>query len=666
LRRPAAVGYKPARGHPMPDAVKVTLPDGSQKEAPRGTRIADFVREKIGQGLAKAAYVAKLDGEAVDLSRPIDRDARLEVVTTRNPEALEVARHDAAHVMASVVQKLYPGTQVTIGPSIEEGFYYDFARDRPFTPDDLEKIEKATNEAIRADAPFVREEISMPEALALFEKMGETFKVEIVKDIAARGAKTLTLYRHGDWVDFCLGPHGPSTGRIGVVKLLSVAGAYWRGDPRNPMLQRIYGTSFFKKEELDAYLARIEEARKRDHRKLGPALGLFTFHPYAPGAAFWLPNGTTLYHTLGDAMRRLTRKNGYLEVKTPLLFNKRLWETSGHWGKYRENMFLVVDSETDPSLPLEERCNQSLKPMNCPSHHLIYAMQKRSYRELPLRYHTQDALHRNEASGTLGGLTRVRQFQQDDAHIYLAESQITDEVRRLAAQIDVVYKALGLPYTAKFSTRPELKLGEEATWDRAEGALRAALEAIGLPYELKPGEGAFYGPKIDFDVTDSIGRKWQLATIQLDYQAAERFDLGYVGEDNREHRPVVIHRAIYGSFERFIAILTEHFAGAFPAWLAPVQARVVTVSDRFNEWAREVAERLVALGFRAEMDESSDKLGAKIRNAQIQKIPFTLVVGEKEVEARGVSPRRHGGEDLKSMPVDAFVELLRREAAPPY
>jgi len=650
----------------MPDAVKVTLPDGSQKEVPRGTRIADFVRERIGPGLAKAAYVAKLDGEAVDLSRPIDRDARLEVVTTRSPEALEVARHDAAHVMASVVQKLYPGTQVTIGPSIEEGFYYDFARDRPFTPEDLEKIEKATNEAIRADAPFVREEISMPEAIALFEKMGEAFKVEIVKDIAAKGAKTLTLYRHGDWVDFCLGPHGPSTGRIGVVKLLSVAGAYWRGDPKNPMLQRIYGTSFFKKEELDAYLARIEEARKRDHRKLGPALGLFTFHPYAPGAAFWLPHGTTLYHTLGDAMRRLTRKNGYLEVKTPLLFNKRLWETSGHWGKYRENMFLVVDSETDPALPLDERCNQSLKPMNCPSHHLIFAMQKRSYRELPLRYHTQDALHRNEASGTLGGLTRVRQFQQDDAHIYLAESQITDEVRRLAAQIDVVYKALGLPYTAKFSTRPEVKLGEEATWDRAEGALRAALEAIGLPYELKPGEGAFYGPKIDFDVTDSIGRKWQLATIQLDYQAAERFDLGYVGEDNREHRPVVIHRAIYGSFERFIAILTEHFAGAFPAWLAPVQARVVTVSDRFNDWARDVTERLVALGFRAEMDDSSDKLGAKIRNAQIQKIPFALVVGEKEVEARGVSPRRHGGDDLKTMPLDAFVDLLRREAAPPY
>ncbi len=650
----------------MADSVKVTLPDGSSQETSRGTRIADFVRAKIGAGLARAAYFAKLDGEAVDLSRPIEGDARLEVVTTKAPEALEVARHDAAHVMASVVQKLYPGTQVTIGPSIEDGFYYDFARETPFTPDDLERIEKATNEAIAADMPFVREEVSMEAALGLFERLGEKYKVEIVRDIAAKGAKTLTLYRHGDWVDFCLGPHGPSTGRIGVVKLLSVAGAYWRGDPRNPMLQRIYGTAFFKKDDLEAWLHRMEEAKKRDHRKLGPALGLFTFHPYAPGAAFWLPGGTTLYHVLGDAMRRLTRKYGYVEVKTPLLFHKKLWETSGHWGKYRENMFLVVDSETDPSLPLEERCNQSLKPMNCPSHHLLYAMQKRSYRELPIRYHTQDVLHRNEASGTLGGLTRVRQFQQDDAHIYLAEPQILEEVRSLMRQIDTVYKSMGLAYTAKFSTRPDQRLGDDASWDRAEGALRQALEVIGLPYELKPKEGNFYGPKIDFDVTDSIGRKWQLATIQLDYLAPDRFDLTYVGDDNREHRPVVIHRAIYGSFERFIAILVEHFAGAFPAWLAPVQARVLTVSDRFDDWARQVTERLVGLGFRAERDESSEKLGAKIRNAQLAKIPFALVVGEKEVQAEGVAPRRHGGEDLKTMPLDAFVEILRKEAAPPY
>jgi threonyl-tRNA synthetase len=650
----------------MPDLVKVTLPDGSSKDAPRGIRIADFVRESIGPGLAKAAYLAKLDGKPVDLTRTVESDARLEVVTTKNPEALPVARHDAAHVMASVVQKLYPGTQVTIGPAIEDGFYYDFARAEPFTPEDLEAIEKATNEAIRADHPFVREEVSMEAALGLFEKLGERYKIEIIQDIAAKGAKTLTLYRHGDWVDFCLGPHGPSTGRIGVVKLTSLAGAYWRGDPRNPMLQRIYGTSFFDKKDLEAHLKQIEEAKKRDHRKLGPQLGLFTFHPYAPGSAFWLDNGTRLYHTLGDAMRRLTRRNGYLEVKTPLLFNKRLWETSGHWGKYRENMFLVVDSETDPSLPLEERCNQSLKPMNCPSHHLLYAMQKRSYRELPIRYHTQDVLHRNESSGTLGGLTRVRQFQQDDAHLYLMESQILDEVRSLVRQIDIVYKSMGLSYTAKFSTRPEQRVGDDSLWDRAEAGLQSALMAIGLPYELKPGEGAFYGPKVDFDVTDSIGRKWQLATIQLDYAAAERFDLTYVGDDNKEHRPVVIHRAIYGSFERFIAILTEHFAGAFPVWLAPVQARVVTVSERFDAWAGEVTERLTAAGFRVELDRSNEKLGAKIRDAQLQKIPFTLVVGEKEVAAKAVAPRRHGGADLKTMPLEAFMQLLAQEAVAPY
>ncbi|HTN51448.1 MAG TPA: threonine--tRNA ligase, partial [Anaeromyxobacter sp.] len=479
----------------MPDLVKVTLPDGSQKEAARGTTVLDFVKTQIGAGLAKAAYFARLDGAPVDLSRKLEGDGKLEVVTTRSPEALEVARHDAAHVMASVVQKLYPGTQVTIGPAIEDGFYYDFARDTPFTPEDLEKIERATNEAIKADVPFVREEISMDEALRLFEGMGEKYKVEIVKDIAAKGAKTLTLYKHGDWVDFCLGPHGPSTGRIGVVKLLSVAGAYWRGDARNAMLQRIYGTAFFDKKDLDAHLARLEEVKKRDHRRLGPALGLFTFHEYAPGAPFWLPNGTLLYNVLEEAMRRLVTRNGYQEVKTPLLFNKRLWETSGHWGKYRENMFLVVDSESDEKLSLEERCSFSLKPMNCPSHHLIYKLEKRSYRELPIRYFTTDALHRNEASGSLGGLTRVRQFEQDDAHIYLMESQVTDEVLRIFDLMKVVYGAFGLEFEATFSTRPEQRIGDDATWDRAEGSLKEAFERLGMPYTLNPGDGAFYGPK---------------------------------------------------------------------------------------------------------------------------------------------------------------------------
>jgi threonyl-tRNA synthetase len=650
----------------MSDLVKVTLPDGSQKEAAKGTTILDFVKGQIGPGLAKAAYIAKLDGTPVDLSRKLEQDTKLEIVTTRNPEALETARHDAAHVMASVVQKLYPGTQVTIGPAIEDGFYYDFARETPFTPEDLEKIEKATNEAIKSDLPFVRDEISMEDALALFERMGEKYKVEIVKDIAAKGAKTLTLYKHGDWIDFCLGPHGPSTGRIGIVKLLNVAGAYWRGDARNAMLQRIYGTSFFDKKELDAHLAKLEEVRKRDHRRLGPALGLFTFHEYAPGSPFWLPNGTLLYNVLEEAMRRLVTKNGYLEVKTPLLFNKRLWETSGHWGKYKENMFLVVDSESDPSLPLDDRCSFSLKPMNCPSHHLIYKMEKRSYRDLPLRYFTTDALHRNEASGSLGGLTRVRQFEQDDSHIYLMEAQVTEEVLRIFELMKIVYGAFGLQFEATFSTRPEQRIGDDVLWDRAEALLRESLEKMGLKWTLNPGDGAFYGPKIDMLVTDSLGRKWQTCTIQLDYAAPERFDLTYVGDDNKEHRPVVIHRAIYGSFERFIAILTEHYAGAFPAWLAPVQARVVTVSDRFDAWAREVVAKLQGLGWRVELDESSDKLGAKIRNAQLAKIPYSLVVGEKEVEAKGVSPRRHGGEDLKTMSLEDFAALMRREATPPF
>ena len=653
----------------MSDLVKVTLPDGSQKEAARGISVLDFVKVHIGAGLAKAAYFAKLDGQPVDLSRRIDTDARLEVVTTRSPEALEVARHDAAHVMASVVQEVFPGTQVTIGPSIDDGFYYDFARDKPFTPEDLEKIEAAIAAAIKADHPFLREEVSMEAALALFEGQGEKYKVEIIRDIAAKGARTLTLYRHGGWVDFCLGPHGPSTGRIGVVKLLSVAGAYWRGDSRNAMLQRIYGTAFFDRKALDAHLARLEEVKKRDHRKLGPALGLFAFHEYAPGAPFWLPAGTTLFNVLEEAMRRLVNKNGYQEVKTPLLFNKRLWEQSGHWGPYKKNMFLVVDSESDETLPLDDRCSFSLKPMNCPSHHLIYKMGRRSYRELPLRYYTTDALHRNEASGSLGGLTRVRQFEQDDSHIYLMESQIADEVQRIVDLMKIVYGAFGLQFALQFSTRPPdptERIGDDALWDKAEGALQAALEKIGMPWTLNAGDGAFYGPKIDFTVTDSLGRQWQTCTIQLDYAAPERFDLTYVGTDNAEHRPVVIHRAIYGSFERFIAILTEHYAGAFPAWLAPVQARVATVSERFVGWGRTVVERLAARGWRVDLDESNDKLGAKIRNAELAKIPFTLVVGEKEVEAQAVSPRRHGGEDLKTMPLDTFVELMAREATPPY
>jgi threonyl-tRNA synthetase len=650
------------------ELLQITLPDGSNKEVPKGTTVADFVRTQIGQGLAKAALYARLDGEDLDLSRELPHGGRLQVITSKQREGLDLIRHDAAHVVASVVQRLFPGTQVTIGPHTEEGFYYDFFREAPFTPEDLQKIEDAANAELRKNEPFVRKEVSKEEATALFEKLGEKFKMEIIDDIFAKGAKTLTLYSHGDWTDFCLGPHAPTTGKIGVIKLLSVAGAYWRGDHRNPQLQRIYGTAFFDKKELDAWLKQQEEARKRDHRKLGKELELFAFHPAAPGAVFWLSRGTALFTALSQAMRSLCLRNGYQEVKTPLMYNKLLWERSGHWGKYRENMFLVLDPESKEEKP-EDRASFSLKPMNCPSHHLMYEMKRRSYRELPLRYHTQDVLHRNEATGVLSGLTRVRQFQQDDAHIYLMESQITDEVKRLTAMIKQVYEAFGLSFTAKFSTRPEQRIGSDELWDRAEAGLRNALEEMKLPYELKPGDGAFYGPKIDFDVADSIGRKWQLGTIQLDYLVPERFELGYVGEDNKEHRPVVIHRAIYGSFERFVGILIEHFAGNFPVWLAPVQARLITVSDKHLAFAREAQVTLLSMGLRVELDEGHDKLGAKIRDAQLAKIPYTLVVGDKEVEGKGVSPRTHGegkAADLGFVTLDTFSEKLAAEAKAPF
>src|SRR5438105_7813006 len=652
----------------MPDVVQITLPDGSSKQVPAGTTVFEFVKTQIGAGLAKAALFAKLDDEALDLSRPLDRGGKLTVVTAKQREGLDLIRHDAAHVMASVVQRLFPGTQVTIGPHTEDGFYYDFFRKEPFTPEDLEKIEKAANEEIRKDLPFVRKEVSREEALQLFDRLGETFKKEIVEDIFSKGAKTLTLYSHGDWVDFCLGPHAPSTGKIGVIKLLNVAGAYWRGDHRNPQLQRIYGTAFFDKKDLEAWLKQQEEARKRDHRKLGRELDLFAFHPAAPGAVFWTHRGTLLFQALSDAMRGLCLRNGYQEIKTPLMFNKTLWERSGHWGKYRENMFLVLDPESKEE-NVDERASFSLKPMNCPSHYLFYQMKKHSYRELPIRYHTQDVLHRNEATGVLSGLTRVRQFQQDDAHVILTESQIVDEVKRLTELIKKVYDALGLPFRAKFGTRPPQRIGADDLWDRAEASLRAAVQQTGIDWVENPGDGAFYGPKLDFHVKDSIGREWQLGTIQLDYFQPDAFDLTYVGEDNKEHRTALMHRAIYGSFERFIAILIEHYAGNFPVWLAPVQARVITVADRHMPWAREVTERLQGRGLRVEIDETSEKLGAKIRDAQLQKIPYTLVVGDKEDEAQAVSPRRHGEgkeAEMGTLPLAAFVDQLAKEAAVPF
>ena len=627
------------------NTVQVQLPDGSHKEVPENATVAD-VAASIGKGLAKAAIAGKIDGKTVDVYAKVPDGAKIEIVTPKSEAGLDTIRHSTAHLMAMAVQELFPGTQVTIGPVIENGFYYDFAAGKPFTDDDLRRIEEKMAEIVKRDIPIRREEWSRDEAIATFDKAGEKFKVEIIKDIP--GDQTLSVYRQGEWFDLCRGPHVPSTGRLGAFKLLSVAGAYWRGDSRNQMLQRIYGTAWSDQKELDEYLKRTEEAKARDHRKLGKELDLFQFHPFAPGAAFWTPKGTTLYNVLSQNMRELTRDGGYLEVKTPLMFNKGLWEISGHWGKYKENMFLVLDSESGEH-------DFSLKPMNCPSHYLLYGMKRHSYRELPLRFATHDVLHRNEASGVLSGLTRVRQFAQDDAHIFAIEEQIPDEVRRFVALLDRVYASVGLEYTPKFATRPEVRIGTDELWDRAESLLRSALDSLGRPYELKPGDGAFYGPKIDFEVSDSIGRKWQLGTIQLDYNAPERFNLVYVGEDNAEHRPVVLHRAIYGSFERFIAILIEHFAGAFPVWLAPVQAVVLPLSEKFADYSEEVAKKLNEAGLRIEVDRSNEKLGAKIRDAQLQKIPYMLVVGEKEASSGTVTVRKRSGGDQATLSVEEFV-----------
>lgn len=625
--------------------MNVQLPDGSMREVAENATVAD-VAAAIGKRLAKDALGGKVNGKAVDVYAPVPDGAKVEIITPKSEAGLDTIRHSTAHLMAMAVQELFPGTQVTIGPVIENGFFYDFATDRAFLEEDLRRIEEKMQEIVTRDLPIRREELSRDEAIATFDRIGEKYKVEIISAIP--GDETLSMYRQGDWFDLCRGPHVPSTGRLGAFKLMSVAGAYWRGDNKNAMLQRIYGTAWADKEQLEAHLKQLEEAKARDHRKLGKELDLFHFHPFAPGAAFWTPKGTTIYQVLSQSMRELALENGYVEVKTPLLFNKGLWEISGHWGKYKDNMFLVLDSET-------KEHDFSLKPMNCPSHHLYYGMKRHSYRDLPLRLHTQDVLHRNEASGTLSGLTRVRQFAQDDAHIYCLEDQVPDEVRRFVALLDRVYNSVGLDYTAKFATRPPERIGDDALWDRAESLLKSALDSLGRPYELKPGDGAFYGPKIDFEVSDSIGRKWQLGTMQLDYNAPERFDLTYIGEDNAEHRPAVLHRAIYGSFERFIAILIEHFAGAFPMWLAPVQAVVLPLSEKFVAYADEVEAKLKAAGLRVEADRGDEKLGAKIRMAQLQKIPFMLVVGEKEASAGTVSLRLRTGGDQGSMTVDELI-----------
>ncbi len=643
--------------------INVTIPDGTSRSVPSGSTVRD-VAAVISPGLAKAALAGIVDGKLVDLTYPIENDAKLTIVTDRNPEALALYRHSTAHLLAAAVTNLYPGVQCGIGPATDEGFFYDFVVPRPFVPEDLEAIENKMRELAAQDLVYERQMWPREEAKAFFAGRGEPLKVQLIEE-KTEGQKEVSCYTIKDkdtFIDFCVGPHVPTTGRLKAFKLLNTSNAYWKGDAKNAPMQRIYGTAFFTDKELKQYLTQIEEAKKRDHRKLGRELGLFTFHPWAPGEAFWMDKGTTLYNTLANYMREVLFPAGYVEVKTPLIYNKALWERSGHWSYYRQNMFLIDPALARPELKDAEDV-MSVKPMNCPGHFLLYASEVHSYKELPIRFHEQTPLHRNELAGVLSGLTRVRQFSQDDAHCFITPEQIGEEVERLIRLVQRVYGDFGLPYTAKLSTMPDEHLGEEATWRDAEDQLRTALARAGLPYDVNEKDGAFYGPKIDFDVTDAIGRKWQCATIQLDYQQPENFDLKYIGADNTEHRPVVIHRAIVGSFERFIALLLEHFAGAFPLWLAPVQAVVLPISDRHLDYAQSVTDRLKAGLLRAELDDRQEKIGYKIREAQLQKIPYMLVVGDREAAERTVSVRERSGGDKGSSSVDAFIAAAREEIA---
>jgi threonyl-tRNA synthetase len=627
--------------------ITLVLPDGATRTVPFGTPAHEVVGS-IGKRLLRDSIAVAVDGEVIDLSTPLRKNGKFVVITEKDPRALDVLRHSGAHILATAVRRLRPDAKIGFGPAIEDGFYYDFEVAQPFTPEDLEAFEGEMRKVAGEKYPFVREEVSQPEAKKRFAD--DPLKLERLQDFEGSD-EIISTYTDGPFTDLCKGPHVPDTSYLKHFKLLHAAGAYWRGDERRQMLQRIYATAWFKQEDLDAYLHRIEESKRRDHRVLGKALDLFMFHPYSPGAAFWTERGTTLINTINEYLRELQRDD-YKEIMTPLLYHKALWEISGHWGVYRENMFLVLDKETGEH-------DFSLKPMNCPSHHLMFASKKHSYRELPLRYNTYDVLHRNEISGALSGLTRVRQFRQDDCHIYLMESQIAEEVKRLTQFILGYYATFGLTATLKFATRPAERVGSDETWDVAEAALRQALEATGLPYQMKEGDGAFYGPKIDFDVLDSIGRHWQLGTIQLDYSQPERFDLSYTGEDNHAHRPVLIHRAVSGSFERFVAILIEHFAGAFPVWLSPEQVRVLPIADDLAPHAAAVTAALRAAGIRAHLDDRSETLNYRIREAETMKVPYMAVIGKREAEANTVAIRERGaGKKQEVIALDAFVARI--------
>jgi threonyl-tRNA synthetase len=627
----------------VPGEITVTLPDGSNRRVSAGTTIAQ-VAESISPRLAREALAGMVDDRLVDLATPLNKDAKVRVITSKDPDALTVYRHSTAHLLAAAVLAEFPGTQCGIGPPTDEGFFYDFVVEKPFVPEDLARIEARMKAIAAEDRPFERVMMPKADAKAFFANRGEPLKVELIEE---KGGDVVSTYDIKDkFLDFCVGPHVPSVGRLKAFKLLSTSNAYWKGDAKNQPMQRVYGTAFFTEKELEARLTQLEEAKKRDHRKVGKDLGLLMFHPWAPGVPFWLGKGTILWNELANYMRSVLFPEGYQEVRLPLMFNKALWETSGHWQHYRENMFLVSSNEGE---------EMALKAMNCPGHMLVFGSEVRSYRDLPIRLHEQSVLHRNEASGVLSGLTRVRQFCQDDAHCFIREDQIGEEVEKLLKLVQRVYGDLGLEYTVKLSTRPDEYLGELATWDRAEAGLRQALEAAGQAYTLNAGDGAFYGPKIDVDISDAIGRKWQCATIQLDYQMPARFGLKYVGADNAEHMPVVVHRAIFGSFERFIGILIEHYAGAFPLWLAPVQAVVLPIADRHAAYANEVRDKLAAAGLRAEVDARQEKIGYKIREAQLQKVPYMLVAGDREMQEGQIAVRSRSGGDLGAQPVDEFI-----------
>ena len=636
-------------------SVAITLPDGSVRQFDGPVTGAELAAD-IGPGLAKAALAIKLDGEVVDLSRKIEQDSAVEIITRKSDEALELIRHDAAHVMAEAVQELYPGTQVTIGPAIEHGFYYDFARDEPFTPDDLEKIEAKMREIVKRDDAFVREEWDRDEAARYFDGIGEKYKAQLIHDLPMD--ETISIYRQGDWMDLCRGPHLPSTGHVGkAFKLQKLAGAYWRGDSNNEMLQRIYGTAWRDEKELKAHLHMLEEAEKRDHRRLGREMELFHFQEEAIGSVFWHPKGWTLYRTLETYIRARLDKAGYVEVKTPQLIDRGLWESSGHWDKFREHMF-TAETEDDRIF--------ALKPMNCPGHVQIFRQGITSYRDLPLRMAEFGSCHRYEPSGALHGLMRVRAFTQDDAHIFCAEDQITAETEAFCALLLSVYKDCGFTdVMVKFADRPEVRAGEDDVWDRAEAALTDAVNASGLDYTLNPGEGAFYGPKLEFVLRDAIGRDWQCGTLQVDFVLPERLDASYIDENGDKARPVMLHRAILGSFERFIGILIENFAGRFPLWLAPVQAVVATITSDANDYAEEVAAACRAAGLRVEVDIRNEKINYKVREHSHQHVPAILVVGRREAEEGTVAVRRLGSKDQEVLALADAVGKLSAEARSP-